>query len=124
MFVSPAAAPRPRPASCLFEFREQLEPPERVAPHLLEDGADGRQRRPAGAVEAMPPLHADVDEARLGQTAELQRHGAGRDVGHGPADGAGRPLALPHQPQDLEAAGRGEGREDGGVEHDHHLRIN
>lgn len=124
MFVSPAAAPRSRPASCLFELGEQLEPPQRIAPHLLEDGTHGRQRRFASAVEAMPAVHADVDEPGLGETTELQRHGARRDVGHGLADGAGGPLALPHEPQDLEAAGRGDGREDGGVEHERYLRIN
>jgi hypothetical protein len=124
VFVSPAADPRSGPASCLFEFREQLEPPERVAPHLLEDGGHRRQRRPAGAVEAMPPLHADVDETCLGEAAELTRHGTGRDVGHRLADGAGCPLALPHDPQNLEAARRGDDREGSGVEHNRHLRIN
>jgi hypothetical protein len=38
-------------------------------------------------------------------------------VGHGGVDLAGGGLAGPHQAQDLPAAGRGDGGEDGAVEH-------
>ena len=95
----------------------QLQPPQRVVPHALERRADRTERSRRARVEAVPVLAADVDESGLGQRAELQRDGAERHVRHGGVDVAGGELAVPHQAQDLAAARRGDGGEDGGVEH-------
>ena len=66
----------------------------------------------------MAVLAAHADESRLAERAELQRDRAERDVRHGRVDVAGGDLAVPHQPQDLAAAGRRDGGQDGGIEHD------
>ena len=64
-----------------------------------------------GLVEAVLTIAPADDEAGVLEGPELQRHRAKRDVGHGRGDVAGRHLALPDQPEDFPAAGRGDGGE-------------
>ena len=72
----------------------------------------------------MAVLAPDVDQSRLAERAELERDGAERHVRHGGVDLAGGDLAVPHQAQDLAAARRGDGGEDGVVEHGDEFRSN
>ena len=66
--------------------------------------ADRSEGLAAGAVEAVAPFAADVDEAGLDERAELQRDGAERDVRHRGVDVAGRALVAPDQAQDFAPA--------------------
>jgi hypothetical protein len=66
----------------MFQFRLELQPPQGVLPHAFQRLADRPQRVAPGAVEAMAVLAAAVDESRLRERLQLERHGAERDVTH------------------------------------------
>jgi hypothetical protein len=107
------SAPRARAASSFVQFRVKFEAPQRVAPHAFEHVPRGSQGFAAGSVETAASVGANGHQARLAQCAQLQRDGAECDVGHRGMNGAGPKLLVPHEPKNLPAAGRRDGREDG-----------
>ena len=90
-----ATAARARAASCLFELGQHLETPQGVAPHLFQHPAHRAQRLAPGAIDPLPAVHAHVDQAGLGQRAQVHGHRAEGDVGHRLVDGAGHQLVRP-----------------------------
>jgi hypothetical protein len=105
---------RSRAAARLFQFRCQLQLPQRVVPHLLEQVAHRAERVAPRAVEAVAVLGARGDEAGVCERAKVERDRAEGDVGHRLGDGAGRQLAVPDEAQDLSAS-RGRDRVEHGV---------
>ena len=79
----------------------------------------GRSSKPAQTIRvaSMAMVGAAGHEPRIRQGAQLERHRAERHIRHRGMDLSGGALGLPHQPQDLAAAWRGEGGQNRGVEH-------
>ena len=71
----------------------------------------GRSRSGAGARAGTSTRPASLSARSCSETAPNETSGMAR------VDVAGGDLAVPHQPQDLAAAGRRDGGEDGGFEH-------
>ena len=105
----------------MFQFRLELQPPQRVLPHVFQRRADRPQRVAPGAIKAMPVLAAAFDESRSRERLQLERHGPERDVTQCGVDLAGRPFVLPDQAKDLLAPGGGDGGQEGTVEHGNNL---
>jgi hypothetical protein len=97
-----------RSTTTLFELGAKLEVPERIAPHRFERWGKWRDGVPPHRVYAELAIVPRLDEPRLDEHPELQRHGAERHVAHRAVDGAGGSLAVPQKPEDLAAAGRGD----------------
>src|SRR6185503_19774441 len=110
------AGPGFRPATSAFEFGLDLEAPQRVGPHLLEQLAHRPEPFPLDAVVAVAPGRPYAHQPRLRQRPELQRYGAERHVGEGRIDGAGRELLVPEQPQDFPPPRRGDCRKQGRIQ--------
>src|SRR5688572_4565756 len=94
-------APRTRTTARMFEFSGVLEPPQRVAPHPLEQLAEGAERVAAGPVEAVAARDADLHEPGALQRSQLLRDGAEGHVRHRAVDLARAAFPIPHQPQNL-----------------------
>jgi hypothetical protein len=97
----------------LLELGGDREAPERVVPHALEHLTDRAERVAPRAIEAVASVATNVDESVVEQLAQLQRHGAERDVWHGAMDVAGSLLGGPDEPEDLATARRGDNAEEG-----------
>src|ERR1043166_7422559 len=102
-----------RPAPRLLQLRRELQLPQRVVPHPLENLAYRTRRLRLRAIEAVAVLGAGADESRLGQRSQVEGDGAEGDVGHRVGDGARGELALPYEAQDLAAPRRRDGLQHG-----------
>ena len=89
-----------------FELRRQCQPPQRVVPHALERLPDGPESITVRLVEPVLLIRPAHDEAGFLKRAQLQRHRAKRDVGHGGGDVARCHLLTPDQAEDLTTAWR------------------
>ena len=76
---------------------------------------DRTERVAADLIDAELRIRARLHEPGIGEHLELERDRAESDVRHGLVDGAGRQLAVPQQPQNLAAAGRPDGGQEGGI---------
>src|SRR5262245_32308789 len=93
------------PASRAFELGLDLENPQRVGPHLLEQLPHRSQPLAVHAVVAVAPLGPHAHEPRLRERAQLERYRAERHVGKRRIDRARRQLFVPQQAQDLAPPG-------------------
>jgi hypothetical protein len=108
---------RLRAAASGFELGEELELPERVVPHLLEECADRCEGVGSRAVVAEGAVAADVDQAGVGERPELEGDGTEGDVGHLAVDVSGGAFLLPYETEDLATPGRGDGGKNVLIEH-------
>src|SRR4029450_5359893 len=83
-------------------------------PQVLEHHPQGSQLLGPGPVQAPAPVPAARDQAGFGQDPEMLGDAPEGDVEAG-RDVTGRPLPVPDQPQDLLAAGLGDGPEGRGA---------
>src|SRR5204862_3775215 len=88
-------------AAGAFEFSLDLETPQRVSPHLLEQLAHRPQPLAPDAVVAVAAVRPHADEPRFCQRAQLQRNRSECDVRKGRVDGACRELLVPQEPKDF-----------------------
>src|SRR6478672_8519515 len=91
----------PGPAARLFQFRLQLQPPQRVVPHPFERASDRSERTATCAVQPTLTIAAALDQSRVAERAQLQRDGAERDVGHRRMNVPCCTFLIPDQAKDL-----------------------
>ena len=101
-----ARGPGPRSAARGFELGGEFEPPERIIPGVFQELRNRRESLAIRPVEPLASGHPRVQKACGHQIPDLQRYGAPGHIRHGTADVSGPPLAIPRQPDDLEAPGR------------------
>ena len=85
----------------MLQFRPQLQLPQRVVPHPLQQLAGGAERFAPRLVVPMPARRSDVEDPGIDQRAQLQGDGAERDVAERLMDLPCLSLLTPDQPEDF-----------------------